>query len=95
MGLNIGALVIGLISMITGALLSYFITTLSQQNMINKIAKSITDVHEKVHHQKPVQDLIVTHKSDCEASKNLPAIRSALIFLVTKQGGDIRDLGIS
>jgi len=87
-------LIVGLVCIIMGALLTFFITTLSQRNLFNKIAKDITNVHERIHHNIPIKKAIIEHESKCQAHKEISSIKSALIFLVVKQGGNIKDLGL-
>lgn len=91
----IGTLGVGLICMVMGALISFFITTLSQRKLLNTIAKEITGVHEKIHHKVPVIEEIKQHKESCPAQKDYSSVKAALIFLVTKQDGNINDLGLS
>lgn len=113
-------IVVYVLCIFIGALISYFVTTLTTRNIQKAIAKEITLVHEqvhhrepletiikqhtancqsviheKIHHKKPIEKIIKEHLENCPASMDYKAIKSGLIFLVTKADGNLHDLGLS
>ncbi len=58
-------ILIGSLCVFIGALISYFVTTLTTRNIQKAIAKEITSVHEQVHHKEPLDNVIKKHTSNC------------------------------
>lgn len=92
---TITMLLIGIISASFGVLITYFVTSLSQAKLVKTLTKEMVYIHEKIHHKKPTDVLIDKHKKDCKANNDFSLLQSAIIFLVTKQGGNLRELGLS
>jgi hypothetical protein len=85
---------IGIINAVFVALITYFVTSLSHKNVVKTLVKEMISIHNKIHHQIPVVKQIEHHENSCIARKDFTVIRSALIFIVTKQGGNPNDLGL-
>ena len=88
-------IVIYILCIFIGALISYFVTTLTTRNIQKAIAKEITLTHEQVHHKKAFDHMIDKHMTDCPSAKDHDAVRTSLIFLVDKAGGNLHELGLS
>ena len=88
-------IVIYVLCIFIGALISYFVTTLTTRNIQKAIAKEITLTHEQVHHQKSIDSKIDKHIKNCPSAKDHDAVRTSLIFLVDKAGGNLHELGLS
>lgn len=89
------------ITAIISALITYFITSLAGNSSSKKQIKEAIENHEKLWHQdsmyKYVDIQLKEHVSSCgiEGVKDeLSAMRSALIFLVLKQGGNPKDFNL-
>lgn len=80
---------------VVGALVTFVVTTLHTRSIQKAIAREITDNHEAIHHKIPVIKQIKEHNNTCPAANDHKAVRTALIFLVSKAGGDLQDLGLS
>ena len=85
---------LAVVCLFIGALISYFITTMAQRNVITRLAKDILINHEKEHHKDSPAELIKEHEKGCIASQGYNALHTGIVFLVTKQGGDLKDLGL-
>lgn len=95
----------GCLCTIISALVVFFVVTVSNKEKMNDmiVDKMIenTRVHNAIKHQYPVTQLIDEHKKDCvanseiiEVKESIIVMRTALIFLVRKAGGEPKDLGL-
>ena len=89
--ITFGATIIGAV---IGALISFFVTTLSQRKMFTDISQTMIDVHVRIAHQHDMEDLIKQHEKGCNASKDITKLQKGLIFLVGQLGGDPKDIGL-
>lgn len=60
-------IVVYVLCIFIGALISYFVTTLTTRNIQKAIAKEITLVHEQVHHKEPLESIIKKHTANCQS----------------------------
>lgn len=96
----------GCLCTIISALVVFFIVTVGNKEkmhdiVIDKITEN-TRVHNAIKHQYPVIQLIDEHKKDCianseiiEVKESIIVMRTALIFLVRKAGGEPKDIGLT
>ena len=76
-----------LIACALGALISFFITTISQRKVTTSIIKELIVTHEAIHHpedKKTTEELIKEHYQNCTASKEIEALQKGIDFLITK-----------
>jgi len=92
--MNLQQFILAIVCLFVGALISFFITTLTQRKVITQLAKDILLTHEKVHHKQSTIKLIEKHENNCLAKKGYNALHAGMIFLIIKQGGDPKDLGL-
>jgi len=83
--------------LITGAitaLLTYFVTSLTQKAVIKSIVESAILVHEKIHHNQDTNKRLSDHIINCTAIKKVDKIERALIYIVSNLGGNPKELGL-
>jgi len=86
---------LAVVCLFIGALISYFVTTMAQRNVITRLAKDVIINHEKEHHKESVIELIEKYENNCEAKRGYHALHTGIVFLVTKEGGNLQDLGLT
>ena len=90
---------------IISIIITFYFTTRSNIKRFNLEIDAAISIHNKIYHESTVYSIIEKfmdkHILTCEASKCLPEIKElqinmkgALIFLVTKAGGNPSDLGL-
>lgn len=81
-------LIVGIITAVLsvsfGALISFFITTISQRKVTVSIIKELIDTHEKIHHKTPVKAMIEEHETKCTASKDIEEMKKGISILVQR-----------
>lgn len=83
--------------LITGAitaLLTFFITSITQKTAIKSIVDTAVMTHEKIHHSKDTEKMLVDHIANCQAINKVDRMEKALIYIVTNLGGDPKELGL-
>ena len=88
-------IIMGFLCVFVGALLSFVITILTTKNIQKAIAKEITLTHEQVYHKESFDSKIDKHKEGCPSAVDYKAMRAGIVYLVTKEGGNLHDLGLS
>jgi hypothetical protein len=80
------------------ALLTFTITTLSNRKMFKEMVFEALKSHEDKLHQDSmyqyVKSEINEHTENCPASRRFIAVERAMIFLVSKAGGNPKDFGL-
>ncbi len=89
---------VGFVCTVFSVLITFFVTSVSKDNIMkNKIIQGI-DIHKQIDHQKSPTDLINMHEVKCDAKKDMPEvkvslirIKTALAFLVREANGNPED----
>lgn len=94
-------ILIGVLCLIIGGLVSYFFTTILNRKIFKETVSEAITIHTKIDHKDSPSKLIRVHESSCNARNNIEEIKktvlvvkTAVIFLVNKAGGDPRNLGL-
>lgn len=93
------------IATIVSVLFTFFVTTLAYQKAFKSMITEAIKNHKDSLHQDSIYDHVekelVKHEERCRATSELVAVNSkvdkvekAVIWLVEKQGGNLRDLGL-
>jgi hypothetical protein len=92
----INTVIIGLVGAVFGALISFFVTTLTQRKMFSDMASHYVSIHEKIHHKdnmyEHVEGEIVKHKTNCGGSTKIDRIEKLVTALIIQLGGKIEDV---
>lgn len=84
---------------VLASVFSIMATSLVSIALAPKLLKSI--VHEamsnhiSVHHQKDIETAIALHTRGCVANGTIQEIRDAVLWLVIRQGGNPKELGLA
>lgn len=91
-------ILISIICSIFAALLTYFITTLTQRKAIAETMKAVIKQHEEVYHKDElvthVKKAIIEHKATCEGSIQIKKIEKIVLAIYAQNGGKIETLDI-
>lgn len=75
-----------IVSFIVGGLITFFINNLAMRKMMVEIAKETA---------RPMIDRSINeHEKSCQVPQDVKKIKMAVSWLVMKNGGDLRDLGL-
>jgi hypothetical protein len=97
-------IVILILSCVLSTLLTYFITTIVSRRGFDNIVKQYMDTHLEARHAAilsgadivaTIERRVVQHELTCDGNQRLMRIERALIWLVVKAGGDLKDLGLT
>jgi hypothetical protein len=96
--------VIVILSCLLSALLTYFVATVISRRGFDVIVRQALDGHLDARHATiisgteiaaTVERRVVQHEMSCNGNQRLVRIERALIWLVVKNGGDLKDLGFN
>ena len=87
-------ILIGILCLVIGALVSYFVTNISNSKVFKETVKEAIHIHNKIKHKDTPSELIALHEKKCLANKDYQTIISALQFLVIKMDGNPKELGL-
>jgi len=82
------AITIAILSATMGALISFFVTTISQRKVTVSIIKELIDTHEKIYHKKTMEHLIEKHENKCSAIKEIEILKTGVNYLVNRAKGN-------
>lgn len=102
---SINTLLIAILSALFSSLITYFVRTVSISKIIKTSIEEAIFQHEKVFHKDEVVSIvkeeISNHEKHCQAPEKLEIIfksletqKTALIFLVSQNGGNPKNLGL-
>lgn len=87
--------IITLVSSVVITFLStYFVTSLINRGSIKMAIEEYKKEHEKNHHQLTPERAVQHHIDTCKAANEYNKITKALVYIVTKLGGNPLELGL-
>lgn len=90
----VSSIIVALVGCLFGALVTYFVTTISSRKSIEDMAYGVVRQHIKEFHKDDPWKIVEKHETECPAPPAVKRIERGVLFVVMKLGGNPSELGL-